>query len=329
MRLQILVPVYNEGFEVVKPLLDSIAIQQNVDFKEVGVIICNDGGKPMQWTHNFINYYDNFYPFEIQYYDEPHRGVSGTRNACLDKATAEYVMFCDCDDMFLNACGLWILFREMAVGFDSLVSTFTEETRIPQTGEVIYINRDIDSTFVHGKVHRRQYLIDQNIRWNEKLTIHEDSYFNCLCQKLSTNVKFCPTPFYLWKWRDASVCRHDPKYILKTYNNMLDSNTALVKQFLQRDRRSDAEFFATNMIYDAYYTLNKKEWIDQENQEYRANVEKRFREYYKEFKSLFESVSEAVKAQIIMGQKNRFFQEGLLMEHITFDDWIKHIENDD
>lgn len=328
MKLQILVPVYNEGFEVVKPLLDSIAIQQNVDFKEVGVIICNDGGKPMQWTHHFINYLD-FYPFEIQYYDEPHRGVSGTRNACLDKATAEYVMFCDCDDMFLNACGLWILFREMAVGFDSLVSTFTEETRIPQTGEVIYINRDIDSTFVHGKVHRRQYLIDQNIRWNEALTIHEDSYFNCLCQKLSTNVKFCPTPFYLWKWRDASVCRHDPKYILKTYNNMLDSNTALVKQFLQRDRRSDAEFFATNMIYDAYYTLNKKEWIDQENQEYRANVEKRFREYYKEFKSLFESVSEAVKAQIIMGQKNRFFQEGLLMEHITFDDWIKHIENDD
>jgi hypothetical protein len=89
----------------------------------------------------------------------------------------------------------------------------------------------MDSTFVHGKVHRRKFLINNNIRWNEKLTIHEDSYFNCLCQKLGKEVKYCQNPFYLWKWRDNSVCRHDPKYILKTFNNMLESNTALVKEF--------------------------------------------------------------------------------------------------
>ena len=49
----------------------------------------------------------------------------------------------------------------------------------------------MDSTFVHGKVHRRQYLIDKEIRWNDALTIHEDSYFNILCQNLSTNIKYC------------------------------------------------------------------------------------------------------------------------------------------
>ena len=43
MKLQILVPQYKETDEVIKPLLDSIALQQNVDFSEVGVIICNDG----------------------------------------------------------------------------------------------------------------------------------------------------------------------------------------------------------------------------------------------------------------------------------------------
>lgn len=32
MKLQILVPHYKEPTEVIKPLLDSIAIQQNVDF---------------------------------------------------------------------------------------------------------------------------------------------------------------------------------------------------------------------------------------------------------------------------------------------------------
>lgn len=321
MKLQLLIPHYHESGEIVRPLLDSVALQQNVDFKEIGVIICHDGEQSPDLVFGD-------YPFTVEQIRIPHKGVSAARNACLDHATAEYVMFCDCDDMFYNACGLWIVFREIAIGFDSLVSDFTEETRNPITGEIVYINRGIDSTFVHGKVHRRQYLVDQSIRWNEALTIHEDSYFNCLCQKLSQNVKFCPTPFYLWKWRDASVCRHDPKYILKTYNNMLDSNSALVREFLKRDRKADAEFFATSMIYDAYFTLNKREWIEQENQEYRANVERRFKDYFTEFKPLFESVSEAVKAQIIMGQKNRFFGEGLLMERITFEDWIKHIEGE-
>ena len=212
-KLDILVPMYNEEETVVKPLLDSIAIQQNVNLeKDVGVIICCDGG-----TASLTKEFVNSYPFEIEFHRCEHRGVSATRNACLDYSTAEYVMYSDCDDLFYNACGLWILFREMEIGFDSLVSMFVEETRHPETKEVLYINHETDSTFVHGKVHRRQYLIDKGIRWNDALTIHEDSYFNILCQNLSQNVKYCQTPFYLWKWRDDSVCRHDPKYISTSF----------------------------------------------------------------------------------------------------------------
>lgn len=324
MKLQILIPQYKETDAVVKPLLDSIAIQQNVDFSQIGVIICNDG-TDVHLSEQLLN----SYPFEVQYHLEPHKGVSATRNACLDYATADYVMFCDADDMFFNACGLYIILREMQLGvFDSLVSAFVEETRHPLTSEPMYINHDMDSTFVHGKVHRRQFLIDQGIRWNPDLTIHEDSYFNCLCQKLAGELKYCPTPFYLWKWRDDSVCRHDPKYILKTYNNMLDSNTSLVREFLKRHRLQDAQFYATSMIYDAYFTMNKKEWLNQENQVYRAATEKRFKEYYVRFKDLYDKIAEEAKTQIVVGIKNRMFAEGLLMESITFDDWIKHIINE-
>lgn len=323
MKLQILVPQYKETDEVVKPLLDSIAIQQNVDMNQIGVIIVNDGSD-VKLSQDFLK----SYKFKIEYYENEHLGVSATRNACLDHAIADFVMFCDADDMFYNACGLWLLFREMQIGFDGLVSVFIEETRNPMNGEIVYINREMDSTFVHGKVYRRRYLLDNSIRFNPKLTIHEDSYFNCLAQKCSQNVKYCQTPFYLWRWRDDSVCRHDPKYILKTYNNMLDSNTELVKEFQRRKKQQDAEFYSVAMIYDAYFTMNKKEWLNQENQEYRLNTERRFKDYYLEFKKLFESVDEQVKAQIIVSIKNRFFQEGLLMESITFDDWIKHVEND-
>lgn len=323
MIFQILIPQYKETDEIIKPLLDSIAIQQNVDMNEIGVIICNDGSD-IFLSDELVN----SYPYKIEYYKEEHRGVSATRNACLNHATADYVMFCDADDMFYNACGLWIVFREIANGgFDSLVSAFIEETRMPETKEVMYINHDMDSTFVHGKVHRRQYLINNNIRWNDSLTIHEDSYFNCLCQKLSTDVKYCQTPFYLWRWRDESVCRHDPLYLNKTFVNMLDSNTALVNQFLERRKKDEAIFYATSMIFDSYYSMNCDRWWDEQGKKYKDETEKRIRKYYEDFKDLFDSCPQDVKSQIIMGIKNRFFTEGLLLERITFDDWIKHIQS--
>lgn len=320
MKLEILIPQYNETDEIIKSLLDSIAIQQNVNLKDdVRVIIVNDGSD-IRLSEQLIT----SYPFEIVYLINEHKGVSSARNMALDYATADYVMFCDADDMFYNACGLYILFTEMQKEmFDTLTSVFVEETRNPETGEIIYINREMDSTFVHGKVHRLKFLRDNNIRWNESLTVHEDSYFNCLCQKLTkSGVKYCTAPFYLWKWRDNSVCRHDSKYILKTYNNMLDSNTALVDELLSRNLKEFAQTYIVSMIFDAYYLMNKKEWLDQENQIYRLQTEKRFKTYYLKYKELYETTPEPIRNHIIMGIKNRFFKEGLMLESITFEDWI-------
>ena len=322
-KLEILIPQYKETEEIIKPLLDSIEVQQNVDLKnEVGVIIVNDG-TDVHLSKEFFKRYS----FPIKYILNEHKGVSATRNACLDHATAHYVMFCDADDMFYNACGMYIIFREMENGgFDSLVSAFIEESRDPQTKEPLYINHDMDSTFVHGKVHNRKYLLKNKIRWNDNLTIHEDSYFNCLCQRLAGELKYSQTSFYLWKWRDTSVCRHDPKYILKTYNNMLDSNDSLVSEFLSRGRKEDAQFYAVGMIYDAYFTMNKDEWLNQENHEYRMATERRFKDYWLKYKYLHDSIPMDVKAQIIMGIKNRMYAEGMVLETLTFDQWIKQVE---
>ena len=333
MLLQILIPHYHETVDVIKPLLDSIALQQQVDFSEIGVIICHDGD-------DIPDFILPDYPFDIKQIHIPHAGVSAARNAALDHAVADYVMFSDCDDMFYNMCGLWILFNEMRNGFDSLVSCFIEETRCPadvpanpqtgqpemKRGDPMYINHNMDSTFVHGKVHKRQYLIDKNIRFNNNLTIHEDSYFNILAQNLSDNVKYCPTPFYLWKWRDTSVCRHDPKYILKTYSNMIDSNDALVDEFLRRGRQDKAAFYTAFLIFDSYYTMNKPEWIDQDNLEYRNMTESRFAEYYLKHKDLWNSIPAPDKMQISNGVRTRVVGEGMLMEAITIEDWLNRME---
>ena len=332
MKLQILIPHYKEKAEVIIPLLDSIAIQQNIDFNEIGIIICHDGEDSQDFiftdcVSNMGEYTIlNHYPFKIKQIRQEHKGVSAARNTCLQAAKADYVMFCDIDDMFCHTCGLWIIFREIETGFDSLVSVFMEETRDPKTKDPTYINHEMDSTFVHGKVHRRKYLIKNDIQFNDSLTIHEDSYFNILAQNLSTNVKYCSTPFYLWKWRDDSVCRHDPKYILKTYGNMLDSNDALIDEFSRRGKKDKASFFTTLMIFDAYYTMNKPEWIDQENIEYRDKTELRFQEYFKKHEDIWNAVSNIDKMQISNQVRTRSVMEGMQMESITIKEWLNHVK---
>lgn len=322
-KLNILIPQYNECEVDISPLLDSIAIQQNIDFDEIGIIICNDGSDYIL-CDNFLQ----SYKFDIQYFKEPHKGVSATRNFLLDKSDAEYVMFCDADDMFYNACGLWILFREFDNGeFDTLLSVFVEETR-DKDGNVMFINHDVDTTFVHGKVHRKQYLIDNNIRFNESLTIHEDSYFTLLTQNCTdpSRIKYCPTPFYLWRWRDNSVCRHDPKYILKTYTNMIDSNDALVDEFVKRGMVDKANVYVGAMIFDTYYTFNKVEWVNQKNIEFREKTEKHFSEYYKKRKEMWNVLTDEEKMILSNSIRQRSVLDGMMMESVTLDDWLKKIE---
>ena len=319
MKLQILIPQYTEDETIIKPLLDSIEIQQSVDLaNDIGAIIVNDGSD-VHLSREFLDSYS----FPIEYHLHEHRGVSATRNACLDYATAEYVMFCDADDMFFNACGLWIIFREIEKKFDSMVSIFTEEVKSRETGKITYLNHERDSVFVHGKVHRRAYLIEKNIRWNESLTIHEDSYFNTLCQVLSQNVIYLASPFFLWKWRDNSICRHDKKYILKTYRNLIDSNDALVQELLDRGMKDKAEMFVATNVFNSYYTMNKEEWINQENKEYRDMTEERFTEYYRKYKDIWDGMPNETKMKISTVVRNRMVIEGMPMESITIDEWLK------
>lgn len=321
-KLDLLVPQYNEPDAIIKPLLDSIAIQQNVDFSDIGVIICNDGSDTLLSAELLGSY-----PYSIEYHKEPHRGVSGTRNACLDYSTAEYVMFCDADDMFFNACGLWVVLRDLADNdVDTFVSNFLEETRTADTDKVVYLVHSEDATFVHGKIHRRQYLIDQNIRWNEALTVHEDSYFNILCQSMTEKKYDCPTAFYLWKYRQDSVCRHDPKYMLKTYHNLLKSSDALIQEFNRRGEDVKAKFYVVSAVMDAYYTMNMPDWINQDNKDYRDSTERKFAEYFRKYEAVWDSVADRDKMKVSNHIRARSVNDGMGMESVTISDWLKHIK---
>ena len=323
MKLEILVPQYTETYDVIKPLLDSLEIQRGIDLKDIGVIMVNDGSDVI--IDNIIL---DSYSYPIQYIKNEHLGVSATRNECLKHSTADYVMFCDADDCFYGVDSIYTIFEcinNQNDRPDVINGTFLEELKIDN--EVKYLLRNEDNIFVHGKIYRRSYLIDNEIRFNPNLTVHEDSYFTKLARVYSEKIVTIAKPIYVWCWRSDSVCRKDPLYILKTYGDLIDSSTALVEKLCELKKATEAITLTTATIYDAYFQFNKEEWNKPENSKYRLLAEKKIASYYSKFLPLHNLIDEEVKRGIIIGIRNRMYGEGLMMEMITFDDWIKHIED--
>ena len=73
--------------------------------------------------------------------------------------------------------------------------------------------------------------------------------------------------------------------------------------------------------------MNKPEWLDQENQEYRNKTERRFAKYFKKHKKAWEEIPINDKMAISNAVRTRHVQEGMRMEIVTIDDWLKHIED--
>lgn len=318
-NLDILVPQYIEGKAVAEYLLDSISMQQGVNFADVRVIIVNDGTDVLlerAWLDS--------YPFKIDYIKADHGGVSATRNKALDAATAELVMFCDIDDGFYSNLGIWSIFKIYEKKpFDVYVPTFVEEQ--VKDGRFTYIDHNpTDAVFVHGKVFRRQYLLDNDLRFNPELTIHEDSYFNKLAQRCTENVFRSDASFYLWRWRDQSVCRSDPDYLLKTFGNLMATQSALVEQYQKRGFK-DVNELVVNCSYMVYYMLWQPAWMDPKNAKYRKNAEDVFRSYYRKYGELGKTIDLQKQMEISQAQRAGSLQRGMIQEAMSFGTWIRKV----
>ena len=317
-RLQILIPQYTEDEEVITPMLCSLQTQQGVDYKDIEIIIGNDGSD-VKLSKSFL---DSFH-LPIRYFSFEHAELAGCRAKLFDVSDAEYVMWCDADDMFLSNLGLHAILTMAEKGFDALYSEFYEEVK--RNGETVFSVHDHDSVFVHGKVYRRQYLVDNQIYWHPHLRRHQDSCFNVLALKLAKNPVYISMPFYLWKWRDDSICRRDPLHIPKSYCDYIDSCEQLVLDFMYRGDVKDAAYYANLLVYHTYYAMNDPIWDKAE--EYRKKTELRFNAYYKRNEKIISSLTQDERVKAIASAKAKAEKNGLLLVRFTFREWAEHLEN--
>jgi len=322
-KLDILVTQYKEKDDVVKNLLDSIELQQGINFDDIRVVIVNDGSDVFL-SDELLSRYN----YEIKYIKAPHGGISYARNQVLDQATAKYIMFCDCDDMFFNMFGLRMIFEEMdkmdemtgLIGFDILVPPFEEEV-----GEgCIEIEHHVkDSSFIHGKVYSLDFLKRNNLRWKDDVYCHEDVYFNCLAQNIANNIKRTEIPFYLWKYRKGSITRSDNVFEVDTFPELVKSFSYLIDELLKREKLDAAKVNAVSGIYRFYLFMNKITFTGREKE-----CEVLISKFWKKYKPLYEKTKKDDKIRIMKELRESFYKAGLLFEKITFDDWIKRLEEE-
>ena len=325
--LDLIVTHYKEPFSLGKKFFDMVAMQRNIRFSDVSVILVNDGEENELPAECFEHY-----PYEVHQISIPHGGVSKARNAGLDHSNADWVMFCDFDDCFMSLFSLHLIFCGMAEDkWDLLRGAFTEETK-DDDGVIHLVSHEDDSVFIHGKVMRRQFLLDNGIRFHDKLTIHEDGYFNVLTYALSKDRKQkIQTSIYLWAWNDNSVVRkdHAEDYVLSTYDHLMKQRIALTDEFIKRQMPEETMLTVIKTVCDSYYDFQQHAWRLPRNKSKVERAERWFAAYLKRFAKFYAQANVKQIGDVAAISRARvLMQKTMLMESETIKQWLEHIMND-
>lgn len=323
--LDIIITHYKEPWSIGKPMFDMLALQRNINFDDLGVILVNDGEE-----NELVGNWHKQYPFQITQMSIPKGGVSKARNAGLDASDADWVMFCDFDDSFSSVFALHLIFCAMYEDkADTLWSAFTEETTDEQ-GVIHLVAHERDFVFVHGKAHRRQFLVDNNIRFHDKLTVHEDAFFNVMVQRLAgeDRISAIKTPIYVWKWNPNSVVRKDNSddFVFDTYDHLMRQKIALTEEFIKRNMPEDVLKIVVKTVVEVYYDCQNPNWRLPKNKDRLHKAENWFAAYLKRYANIYLKADAKLIAQIAAGVRDNKLKQGqFLMEFETIGEWLKHI----
>jgi len=201
-KLSVIIPCF-KARETIAKTLHSIAMQSIAG--DIEILVVNDADD--------INYSDilrKFNDLNIVYVQRDHNGGGGAaRNSGIRYATADYITFIDSDDQFTSPITLEIMYNKIkSEKVDMLAGDFESEMR--QDNGIAIKKIEKSPVWCHNKYYRRQFLIDNNLFFNEKLRINEDMEFHQLLIDVGGKVAYVPFCGYMWRDNAKSVTHESP-----------------------------------------------------------------------------------------------------------------------
>ena len=185
--VDIIIPAYNSINTISIPL-DSLK-KQKTKYK-FRVVIVNDNS-----SYSYKNILDKYskYMFIEEIVLDKNGGPAVARQKGIDYTDSKYIMFIDSDDYLFSSDSIQKLVDNISLcNSDVAMGNFILERDNKE--ELVKNN----SVWMHGKIYRRSFLEDNNIRFNTS-RVNEDNGFNRLVVLLTKNISHLDEVVYVYK----------------------------------------------------------------------------------------------------------------------------------
>lgn len=320
-RLSIVAPRYREGEKEMFPLLASIAGQVGIDLRDVEVVIGNDGGGAGPLGDEYLA---QFGVDVRQVQLEKNQGCGMARQAAIDIAEGDYIYFCDADDALHNVLSLSLALNEIEkTGADILTTDFLEELAFPDGSRQYIRHAGHIGCWMHGKIMRRQFLVENDIRFHPAFREHEDAYFLCLAFSESQNTRYMPELTYVWKNNPDSITRRDGA--IYTYESVPVYVNAVTTSWERIEKRHPEQMRqrVLQFIFYHYFMLHRQDWIVPERARYRQTAEEAFAKGIAPYWHYYQEATPEEIASEYNAERDRSFQGGVETE--TLGDWLARV----
>ena len=314
-KLDLIVTHYKEPFEAGKKLFDILGLQRGIDFNDFRVILVEDGSDRVIPDDSLAAY-----PYKIDHIVIPHGGVSAARNAGIDYSSAEWIGFCDFDDMFSNVYALRdVLSILPAEKYDMLHTELLTEDFTNGKDMLIVTPKKSRFVFIHGKYYRRQWLLDNNVRFDETMPFQEDSLFNAYIIALLDFHKIgeikTSFPPFVWCRRNGSVTttgRDDEATLGHFIRNC--KLCAFYLEHLPKDRLED---LVVRVTFDTYFMVNSTPITNL----MRTHISSEFRKFMNDFGAYYRKPDQDILNQIEEVSKNELMHKIVPSDYETVTNW--------
>ena len=334
LLLSFIMPTYNSSLYI-EETLDSL-------FKSIGVysditeVICVDDGSSDN-TIEIIERYQRLFP-NLYLFKNSHGGVSSARNTALKHVNGKFLTFVDSDDLFSSDFVEYFIHLEH--NFDLL---FTD---VKNTGGVVSYssvspndklaifkaNFGIGKYTIHpgiaGKFFRSQFVQDNQIRFNEKLSFAEDILFNFSALTLANNVLLDDKEFYYVNGTHSLMYYNEKN--LTGQLEFVEEICLLLKQYPESDSKDLIERMvvlkAMTVYIDRYFGplwLNGTYTLNEASEQLKDVIEKHHFQKVFKFSDLDSHIG---KRYVIFRKLLRFKQFKLCLIYNRMMDKIKGYE---
>lgn len=312
--LDLYITHWNEPWEVGRKGFEMLAMQKGVPWDDVNITLVHDGSEA------FPESCFEHCPFTVNQVCLPHGGIAKARNWCIENGDATWIKWNDFDDSFAGLFSLKDMINILpADDYDLIWFPMYWDV----FGRDLYIRRERECIFVHNKMIRREFLMQNQIRFVEDLIWCEDSAFFADIEMLIDGKRIgkinSASIIYCYSCREGSLCNR-PEIKFANLQSFFRRHTYVAEQFKKRGLLDQYYTMCVRVMGDSYYTCRRAPIPDD-----RTEHEKRVWEWFDKHRDAFYACRPEMIGPVLLAVNRENFDGGIITEKQMME-WIHEHE---